>query len=88
MKSGNFELVNELLKKGAKVNFINESRWTALHAAMQRNDRGISGLLIAHGADLYATNYKEETPLMLAPGKLIQELGMGHIPLSKCEKKK
>ena len=76
-----------MLQKGAKANSINEEGNTPLHIAMQGNQRLISSLLIANGGDMHANNRNGATPLMLAPGKLLQDLGLAHIPLRKENKK-
>jgi uncharacterized protein len=54
--SGTYQIVCELIKKGADVNAKQQGGYTALHAAIQNKDFDIIKVLIDNGADCYATN--------------------------------
>jgi|GEM_PF-778269 len=65
---GQGEVVNYLIKKGAKVNLpaINPSKVMPLHSAVARNDFDICKLLIKNGADINAQQSQGVTALMSA----------------------
>ncbi len=80
-QSNNLPLAEALLQSGARADTRNSGNNTALHVAMQRNERAIASLLMAYRADIHAVNLQGATPLMLAPGRLLQDLGLSHVPL-------
>lgn len=55
-----------LLEKGAKVNYQNACRQTALHYAAREGSPRIAKLLIEHGADPNITDYQGKKPADLA----------------------
>ena len=61
---GNFNIVNELLKKGAYVNTKNNSGETALIKASEKGHKDLVDLLLNRGADCNASTYDDGyTPL-------------------------
>ena len=63
-----FEAVKTLLEMGADVNQVNETGWTALHAATYIGADNIVQYLIEKGARLDVQNGCGQTPLTLANG--------------------
>lgn len=66
------ELVELMLKKGARVNQRNNDQETPLHAACMWNtpeNARVVRILLRHGADRNAISKKSETPLQLAKRK-------------------
>ena len=60
-------LVPLLLKRGARINEINNSGNTALHVACMMASKGVTDLLVKFGADLNACNRDGKTPFELLP---------------------
>ena len=63
-----FEAVKTLIEMGADVNQVNETGWTALHAATYIGADNIVQYLIEKGARLDVQNGCGQTPLTLANG--------------------
>lgn len=61
---GNKEIVNLLLKNGARVNFSNKDGYTPLMAACNSNDAEIAKILVDHGAFVNVQDKDGETPLI------------------------
>lgn len=66
VKEENFEAVDELLRLGATVDLKGRHHWTTLHEACSQKHDGIARLLIQNGADVNATDWTNETPIMVA----------------------
>lgn len=82
--NGMVELVELMLKKGAKTEQANQEMETALHAAAMRNTKenaAVVRILLKHGANRNAISKRGETPLELAKRKkntlIIQAFGKG-----------
>ena len=65
---GGEEAVRVLLAAGADINAVNEADFTALHGAAFRGLNEIVGILVEHGADIDARDYRGRTPYRLAEG--------------------
>jgi hypothetical protein len=63
---GHADICELLLKRGGKPVACNGND-TPLHFAVIFNNPKLAQLLIDHGADVHAKNWKGETPIMLAP---------------------
>ena len=63
---GNADIVNLLLDNNIPVNARNQEGDTSLHIAVRLNDEISGGILILHGADIFAPNARGESPLFLA----------------------
>lgn len=60
---GNVKMAKELIRKGANVNIHDEHLGnTPLHYAVAKKNTPMIDLLLANGADMYATNNRGETP--------------------------
>ena len=59
------------LKMGIDVNAANQDGETALHAASYHAAKSIIQVLVDRGANLNATNWQNQTPLLIAQGHLI-----------------
>jgi len=65
-QGGHFEIVRELLMRGAGVTTKNQIYRTPLHLASYSRDAETVRLLIEHGADVTAQDRRHRTPLHLA----------------------
>ena len=65
---GGEEAVQVLLAAGADINQVNEADFTALHGAAFRGLNEIVELLVEHGADIDARDFRGRTPFRLAEG--------------------
>lgn len=63
------EVMELLLSHGVDVNSAQHGGWTALHAAVNNADLGMTKLLLAGGADPRANNDFDQTPADLARAK-------------------
>jgi ankyrin repeat protein len=63
---GSVDLVENLIKRGAKVNLTNKKRQTPLHAAAISNKNFVISLLLKKSAKINAADNQSNTPLMLA----------------------
>lgn len=55
VKTGNIESVQQLIRHGTNVNYVNKKNWrTPLHYAVMYNHDDILAILLAHGADVAA----------------------------------
>jgi len=63
---GDLVKVRALLDSGVDANERNRTGWTALHCLGMRGAPEMARLLVAHGADLEATDSLNETPLITA----------------------
>src|SRR6185295_16711286 len=63
---GDQELVQRLLKKGAKANVANRYGASPLHEAVRVSNPNLVGLLLEAGADANGANEDGQTALMLA----------------------
>ncbi|XP_069683561.1 uncharacterized protein [Periplaneta americana] len=68
------QLMNLLLLAGAKPNSKNREGWTALHAAVDRNDTEAVRLLLDYGADINAITNDGTLPLNVAKIEAIKSL--------------
>lgn len=59
--AGDYELVKELIKAGANINFQNEEGDTLLHIAVLNRNRKMLNLLIEVGIDLNIKNNINQT---------------------------
>ncbi|XP_074164635.1 2-5A-dependent ribonuclease [Sminthopsis crassicaudata] len=66
VKEGNFELVQQLLEKGADVNIKMEGGWTPMHNAVKEGDENIVKLLLEKGADPHIRKENGATPFIVA----------------------
>ena len=66
--TGGEEAVRVLLAAGADINQVNEADFTALHGAAFRGLNEIVELLVEHGADIDARDFRGRTPFRLAEG--------------------
>ncbi|XP_051854782.1 2-5A-dependent ribonuclease [Antechinus flavipes] len=66
VKEGDFELVKQLLEKGADVNIKMEGGWTPLHNAAKEGNKDIVELLLEKGADLHIRKENGATPFIVA----------------------
>lgn len=67
---GDVKVARELIKKGAEVNVADEHLGnTPLHYAVRNNQQDMIALLLSRGADMYAQNFKGETPA----GKILKD---------------
>jgi len=64
--NGHHEVVEELIRKGAKVDIRNNNGSTPLFLAVHRNHVEACKILVQHGADVNAVDGKGSTPLCLA----------------------
>ena len=62
------ESVRVLLEAGADINAVNEADFTALHGAAFRGLNEIVQILVEHGADIDARDFRGRTPFRLAEG--------------------
>jgi ankyrin repeat protein len=62
VKSGDTEVVRQLITSGAEVNRQGRQGWTALNWAAARGSLEMSELLIQHGADPLAVRRDLRTP--------------------------
>lgn len=62
------EAVKLLLDAGADVNAVNEADFTALHGAAYRGLNEVIQILVEHGANINARDYRGRTPYRLAEG--------------------
>ena len=62
------ESVKVLLEAGANINAVNEADFTALHGAAFRGLNEIVQILVEHGADINARDFRGRTPFRLAEG--------------------
>ena len=60
--------VRLLLAAGSDVNARNEADFTALHGAALRGSHEVIQILVDHGADLNARDFRGRTPYRLAEG--------------------
>ena len=60
------QLVQLLVKAGAKLKLTNSSQETALHIATRKADKQLMRILLTAGANPNARNYSRETPLLIA----------------------
>ncbi len=67
--TGSVDMVNEILKRGAKINMKLPNGQTALHWAAQNNRTFIINLLLKNKASINAQDNAGNTPLMLAASK-------------------
>ena len=59
-----------LLKRGARINEVNNAGNTALHEACMKKSEDVVALLVKFGADVHATNHMGKTALqLLEPNK-------------------
>jgi len=66
VKSGNLNIVNLLLDKGADINIRNSVGYTALHAAIHRDNGPLIKLLLDRGIDPNIPGHKGENSLSFA----------------------
>ena len=67
---GDVKVAKELIKKGAEVNVADEHLGnTPLHYATKNNHKEMIALLLSRGADMYAPNFRGETPA----GKILKD---------------
>ncbi|XP_053461707.1 2-5A-dependent ribonuclease isoform X2 [Nycticebus coucang] len=67
VRKGDVKLVQQLLERGADVNFQEEEGgWTPLHNAVQINREDIVDLLLGHGADPCLRKNNGATPFIIA----------------------
>ncbi|XP_049724275.1 2-5A-dependent ribonuclease [Elephas maximus indicus] len=64
--NGDVETVQQLLERGADVNFQEEWGWTPLHNAVQSCSEDIVHILLRHGADPLLKKHNGATPFILA----------------------
>lgn len=64
--SGDLEVVESLIKKGAEVNVKNDRHCTPLHYAAEQGHVIVAELLIANGANVNAKTINGDTPLFKA----------------------
>ena len=57
-EQGNLRGVKNLLKKGADMNAMDESRFTPLHIASAKGYNEIAMILIDRGADIHARGWR------------------------------
>jgi len=62
------EAVKVLLEAGAAINAVNEADFTALHGAAFRGLDEVIQILVDHGANIDARDFKGRTPYRLAEG--------------------
>ena len=62
------EAVKLLLDAGADVNAVNEADFTALHGAAYRGLNEVIQILVEHGANINARDFRGRTPYRLAEG--------------------
>ncbi|MDR1420416.1 MAG: ankyrin repeat domain-containing protein, partial [Treponema sp.] len=63
---GDAKLVGLILDRRAMVNVRNKEGDTGLHIAVRQNEEETGSLLLSRGADIFAPNAREESPLYLA----------------------
>nr|XP_020764650.1 2-5A-dependent ribonuclease [Odocoileus virginianus texanus]XP_020764651.1 2-5A-dependent ribonuclease [Odocoileus virginianus texanus] len=66
VKDEKIELVQQLLERGADVNFQEEWGWSPLHNAVQIGREDIVDLLLSHGADPCLRKKNGATPFIIA----------------------
>lgn len=67
---GDVKVARELIKKGAEVNVADEHLGnTPLHYATKANNKEMINLLTSRGGDMYAPNFRGETPA----GKILKD---------------
>jgi ankyrin repeat protein len=56
--------VNNLIRQGANVNYVDQYGWSPLHLAYKRGRNDIAKLLLQHGAnkDKVSENHEAQTP--------------------------
>ncbi|XP_071493970.1 transient receptor potential cation channel subfamily A member 1-like [Diadema antillarum] len=64
--SGNIEILQTLLSRGARLDLVNNDSETPLHLACARNYEAIALCLLEHGADANIRNSSGHTPLEVA----------------------
>ncbi|KAH9011717.1 ankyrin repeat-containing domain protein [Lactarius deliciosus] len=62
-RGGHFEIVRQLLVRGADVTAKTQRHWSPLHLASNSRDVETVRLLIEHGADVTARDRRHKTPL-------------------------
>jgi ankyrin repeat protein len=62
---GDREAVDLILSQGVPVNAQNKAGDTGLHLAIGQNQQTLGELLLTRGADLFAANFRGESPLYL-----------------------
>jgi hypothetical protein len=60
---GNREVAEELLRRGARVNAVNNSGTTAMHLAVKYGRLELVRLLLAHGAEITLRDNSKESPV-------------------------
>jgi ankyrin repeat protein len=65
-RTGNLQIVEELLNSGAFLNITDTGGWTALHIASYYKHTNLVSLLMKFGADPTITTSKKQTAYMLA----------------------
>lgn len=73
---GSVDLVESLIKRGAKVNLTNKKGQTPLHAAAISNKNFVISLLLKNSAKINAADNQGNTPLMLAASENRKEAVM------------
>lgn len=82
VKTGNLEMVNVLLDKGADINALSGWHGSALIVAVRAGDAEMTNHLIAKGADINAiTGSDLPTPLLMAIGAGHEEIALELIQL-------
>ncbi len=67
IRAGKPDLIDELLKAGAEINYRNNEGYTALHRAAGHDAPSLVALLLKHGANPNLQSYRrKETPLTIA----------------------
>ena len=66
VKDEDIELVQQLLERGADVNFQEEWGWSPLHNAVQVGREDIVDLLLSHGAEPCLRKKNGATPFIIA----------------------
>ncbi len=74
-KDSPFEYIQYLIETGADVNARNKNGDSILFLTVQKNNRRVGDLLLEKGADIFATNTENNSPLRIAltKGPEIQE---------------
>lgn len=67
---GDIEIVNELVSRGADVNFQTKSGWCALMNATNYGEPKVVATLLNNGAKVNLQNSKNQTALILASEKM------------------
>ncbi len=66
MKDSPFEYIQYLIETGADVNARNKSGDSVLFLTVQKNNRQVGDILLERGADIFATNTQNNSPLRIA----------------------